>query len=581
MSFGIDFGTSNSVVARWNGLATEVVPVDGGSVPANWQQPEFGELFPSVLSVHDLRRTLCFGWTAKTGTSAPLDAVKRMLGTRSSADRAADGDEEALPHLEEHRVWLAGEQFRSTAAAAALFSRMREGAAGELLELTEAVVTVPANATGGARYRTRAAAALGGIRVKALINEPTAAAISYAYDYPIPGRFLVFDWGGGTIDVTVLEYADGLFEEQTSRGITALGGLEFDEQLAKLILRNLGTAPERLSMAQRRQWRRHVELTKIELSHLPPDGYALFETPPSERTGRGANSTKITVEEFTAEIAPLVDRALTPVEQALKDLRISTSDIDSVLLIGGTSQIPLVRETLGRVLGHDRIVDPRLCRPMTAVARGAAIYAASLDGELNDLSDFSLVSNYDLGTAFNAGPERGFRSIIRRNATLPAEGTSAFQPSTPGAASVHVEIVEGESGYSADSDRAFPLAAFDVPLPQPEHDPARNRITIRFRYNESGILRFTATHAITGKVLAEREVDSFGPDGTPLKEGLEDELTRLLAHTVRPFQGTTEPAPPPPENAARQAAGETAVPDRTPVADTSVTVNGEAQYLAP
>ncbi|MER5352068.1 Hsp70 family protein [Kitasatospora sp. NPDC002551] len=578
MSFGIDFGTSNSVVARWNGMAAEVVPVDGGNVPANWQQPEFGQLFPSVLSVHDLRRTLCSGWAAKTGTSDPLDAVKRMLGTRSSAERAPDADEAALPHLEEHRVWLGGEQFRSTAAAAALFSHMRAGAANELLELSEAVVTVPANATGGARYRTRAAAALGGVKVKSLINEPTAAAISYAYDYPIPGRLLVFDWGGGTIDVTVLEHADGLFEEQTSRGITALGGMEFDEQLAKLILSKLGTAPERLSMAQRRQWRRHVELTKIELSRLPPDGYALFETPPSERSRRGAHEAKITVEEYTAEISPLVERALQPVEQALHDLGISSADIDSVLLIGGTSQIPLVRETLGRVLGHDRIVDPRLCRPMTAVARGAAIYAASLDGELNDLSDFSLVSNYDLGAAFNAGRERGLRSIIRRNATLPAEGTSAFQPSAPGATSVHVEIVEGEYGYSADSGRAFPLAAFDVPLPQAEHDPARNRITVRFRYNESGILRFTATHAISGVLLAEREIDSFGPDGTPLQDGLADELTRLLAHTSRPFADAPETAVPAAPAAAPRAR---AVADRAPVTDASVTVNGEAQFLAP
>jgi molecular chaperone DnaK (HSP70) len=112
---------------------------------------------------------------------------------------------------------------------------MKEGVSAQLLDLSDAVVTVPANATGGARYRTRAAAALGGVRVRALLNEPTAAAISYARDVPIPGRFLVFDWGGGTIDVTVLEYDDGLFEEQTSRGITALGGLEFDNALAKLI----------------------------------------------------------------------------------------------------------------------------------------------------------------------------------------------------------------------------------------------------------------------------------------------------------------------------------------------------------
>jgi molecular chaperone DnaK (HSP70) len=267
-----------------------------------------------------------------------------------------------------------------------------------------------------------------------------------------------------------------------------------------------------------------------------------------------------------------------PVEQALKDLNISPEDIDSVLLIGGTSQIPQVRHALGDVMGHDRIVDPGLCRPMTAVARGAAIYAASLDGTRGDSGDFSLVTSYDLGTAVSAGQQRGFRQIIRRNATLPAEGTSTFYPDKPGASSVHVPIIEGEYGHAADSDRAFPLATIEVPLPTAEHDPTRNRIEIRFRYNESGILRFTATHADTGRLLAEREIDSFGPDGTPLQDGLAEQLTRLLAHTVRPFAEPTQPpASGPLETAAPSA---DPVPDQTVLPDPAVSVNGSAQHLA-
>ncbi|MFD8020805.1 Hsp70 family protein [Streptomyces lavendulae] len=580
MSFGIDFGTSNSVVARWNGHTAEVVPIDGGNLPALWRQPEFDQIFPSVVSVRDLQRTLCFGWAAKTATSEPLDAVKRMLGTRSGAGQPDGSDElEVLPQLEEHHVWIGGEPFHSTAAAASLFSRMREGAAEQLLELTEAVVTVPANATGGARYRTRAAAALSGIKVKALLNEPTAAAISYAHDVPVPGRFLVFDWGGGTIDVTVLEYADGLFEEQTSRGITALGGLEFDSELAKLVLRKMGKAPESLTKAERRHWRRHVELTKIALSHVPPGGQILFE--PGPGSGTSGRAVPVTTEEYAQAVAPLISQAMQPVEQALKDLHISPEDIDSVLLIGGTSQIPQVRHALGAVMGHDRIVDPGLCRPMTAVARGAAIYAASLDGALGDQEgggDFSLVTSYDLGTAVSAGKQRGFRQIIRRNATLPAEGTSTFQPDKPGASSVRVAVIEGEYGHAADSDRAFPLATIEVPLPTAEHDPSRNRIEVRFRYNESGILRFTATHAATGEVLAEREIDSFGPDGTPLQDGLQEELTRLLAHTVRPF---AEPAQPPAGKARETAAPSVAaVPRQAALTDPAVSVNGTPQRLA-
>lgn len=119
MTFGIDFGTSNSVVAHWNGHTTEVLPVDGDNVPAQWRMSEFEQLFPSVLSVRDLQRTLCFGWEAKTGTSEPLDAVKRMLGTRSGAEKDGDIDGlEVAAQLEEHHVWVGSEKFHSTVAAA-------------------------------------------------------------------------------------------------------------------------------------------------------------------------------------------------------------------------------------------------------------------------------------------------------------------------------------------------------------------------------------------------------------------------------------------------------------------------------
>ncbi|MFK4864229.1 Hsp70 family protein [Streptomyces sp. CSMPJR101] len=577
MTFGIDFGTSNSVVAHWNGHGIEVLPVDGDNVPAQWQMPEFQQLFPSVLSVRDLQRTLCFGWEAKIGTSEPLDAVKRMLGTRSGAEKDTDGLEVAA-QLEEHHVWVGSEKYHSTVAAASLFSRMKEGVSGQLLDLSDAVVTVPANATGGARYRTRAAAALGGVKVRGLLNEPTAAAISYAHDVPVPGRFLVFDWGGGTIDVTVLEYDDGLFEEQTSRGITALGGLEFDNALARLIQRKIGLSAEHLTKAERRRWRRSVELTKIALSSVPEDGAIFFDLPVGLAPSISKREVKITAAEYTEAITPLITRALEPVRQALEDLAITPEAIDSVLMIGGTSQIPQVRHAVGELLGHDRIVDSGLCRPMTAVARGAAIYAASLDGDLGDESDFSLVTSYDLGTAFGAAGQKGFRVIIRRNATLPAEGSSTFHPETPGASSVRVTVIEGEVGYPADSDRSFPLANIEVPLPTREQDTGKNKIEIRFRYNESGILHFTASHAATGKLLAEREIDSFGPDGTPLQHGLEDELTRLLAHTVRPFADGSSPVR---HLSAAEAANARPAPIDVSVrvveADPAVTVNGEPQ----
>lgn len=524
MTYGIDFGTSNSVVARYNGEATEVLPVDSGNVPAQWRQPEFEDLFPSVLSVRDLDRTLCFGWAAKTTTGEPVDAVKRMLGTRSAG---ADQSDEDSPLLEEHHVWIGGEPWRSTAAAATLFAQMKTAASRHLLDLAEAVVTVPALATGGARYRTRAAARLAGIKVRALLNEPTAAAISYATDVDIPGRLLIFDWGGGTIDVTVLDYDGKYFEELTSRGIAALGGLEFDEALARIFLRQLGQVPEKLTLQERNRWRRDVELTKIALSQKDI-GQVSFDLPALGK------SLMISRDEYADAVAPLIERAMQPVEQCLDDLGIGPGAIDAVLMIGGTSQIPEARDALGSILGSDRIVDPELCHPMTAVARGAAVYSAALDNHL-DRERFSLVTNYDLGTAIDAGPRKGFVPIIKRNRTLAARGKRRFRPARPNASSVKVEIIEGEAGYAADSDRSFPLGMLEVRLPRPERDPELNAVLVEFTYDHSGILRVKVVHETSKQVLMEQELDSFGKDGTPLQQGLEAELVRLLAHAEVPF----------------------------------------------
>jgi molecular chaperone DnaK (HSP70) len=473
-----------------------------------------------------------------------VDAVKRLLGTRAAT--GTDPDDSGTPHLGEENVWIADQPFRSTAVAASLFAQMKAAGERNLLDLSEAVVTVPAHATGGARYRTRAAARLAGIKVKALLNEPTAAAISYVNDVDIPGNLLVFDWGGGTIDVTILEYDGKYFEEQTSRGIAALGGLEFDETLARIVLTKLGQMPERLTRQERQRWRRNVELTKIALSRRDVDQIP-FDIP---------------------ELGTTVS--------------IARDDIDSVLMIGGTSQIPEARDAVGNILGSDRIVDPELCHPMTAVARGAAIYSAALN-DPGRHKQFTLVTSHALGTAFAAGPRKGFRSIIKRNSTLVAHGEERFTPARHGASSLNVEIVEGEEGYPADSDRAFPLSRLTVKLPQPERVPEDNAILVYFRYDISGILQVKVTHQRTGQVLMEKEIDSFGEDGTPLQQGLDRELDRLLHHVTAPFSHSSQAEPDlHSENIVAIESPRTTVTEPSPQAtageiDEALTVNGIPQ----
>ncbi|MDH6227845.1 Hsp70 family protein [Streptomyces sp. MJP52] len=524
MTFGIDFGTSNSVVARWTGHNTEVIRVDSASLPAEWNRPGFDELFPSVVSLRDIQRTLCFGWAAKCETDDPQDAVKRMLASRPLG-ATEDARPSSLSVPGEHEVWLGDEPFRSTTVAAAIFDRMRHGVRRNLRELEEAVVTVPANATGAARYRTRAAARLAGIKVKALINEPTAAAVSYAHDYPGEGCFLVFDWGGGTIDVTVLEHYDGIFDELASRGITALGGLEFDEELVRLVLTKMGSHPDRLTRAEARRWRRHVELSKIALSQ-PGTDQVLFEP-----LG-GHPPVVIHREEFEEAVRPLVRRALVPLEECLRDVGIEANALDAVLMIGGTSQIPLVREEVERVLGRG-VVDARECNPMTAVARGAAITAAEIDGLIPNTT-ISVATSHDLGLSFSAGGNRGFATVIPRYSTLPARGTRSAMPATRGASKVVLEIVEGDGERTTDDERTFPLARLELPVLRPQAEPSDNVFDVDYRYDRDGILKVRVVSRSTGAEILDEELDCFGPDGTPIAQGLDRELERLLRRIDEP-----------------------------------------------
>lgn len=246
---GIDFGTTNSVVAQWQVDDVEVLPLDAHNLDADWRRPGFDLMFPSVVGTSSLRRGPLFGWEAKLRSEEAAEACKRLLRN-------------------DEYVTIQGRRYAATTVAAGVFTAMKDGAQRNLTDIDRAVITVPANATGAARYRTRAAARFAGIEVQALLNEPTAAAMSYVHDIQEDTQILVFDWGGGTIDVTVLDYEDGFFEERASRGVTELGGLEIDRRLRQLVLER---APARKdwTSAQQRQFRLDVERSKILLSSQP------------------------------------------------------------------------------------------------------------------------------------------------------------------------------------------------------------------------------------------------------------------------------------------------------------------------
>ncbi|MEV8065878.1 Hsp70 family protein [Streptomyces sp. NPDC085995] len=491
---GIDFGTTNSVVAQWLGDDADVLLLDAHHIDADWRHPGFEYLFPSVVGMSSLRRGALFGWEAKLRSEEAAEACKRLLKS-------------------DEYVTIRGRRFAATTVAAGVFQAMRKGAEHNLTAIDRAVITVPANATGAARYRTRAAAQFAGIEVLALLNEPTAAAISYVHELQEARTILVFDWGGGTIDVTVLDYQDGFFEELASRGVTELGGLEIDRRLRDLVLER-AAARSAWTPAQKRQFGLDVERSKIRLSS---------EDSVTVRTPDG-DVVEVWQEELEDAITDLVDRALAPVQQCLTDLHMAPLDVDAVLMIGGTSQIPSVRAAVAEVM-QQQPVDVDLCDPMTAVARGASIAAAVLSGEADGV--IQVATSHALGTVVTDDTgQRKFSQIIPRNSPLPWKERKNYTPRRDKARSLAVEIWEGDPDRPLDHPDNVQLTDLRLTYADPR---ARedSRFLLEYTYDTNGLLHVRATLERTGEEVLNEEIKSFSSGGpTP---AVRRELDDLLA----------------------------------------------------
>lgn len=473
-AIGIDFGTTNSVVAVKSSSGVDVLPID--KAPAKWAAYGFDNVLPSVMARDDDSR-VCFGWEAKQRSTGRFDAVKRMFATQ--LDVATDDSGSALA-VEE--------------VATMLFAELKRRAMGCGVDATQAVITVPANSKGRARLRTKLCAGMAGLEVLALVNEPTAAAMSYAQRHPESRQLLVFDWGGGTLDVTILQSVDGVFIEQASSGLPRSGGIDFDSRLEKIV-RETTPGLENLSVDQRHFLRTEIELAKIRLSTADVTSVEL----PNRKEFR------ITRSRFEQEIAGLLDEARIPLERCLSELQIGPGSIDSVVLVGGTCRIPAVRRFVESVLRTE--IDPDI-DPMTAVGEGAAIAASILTGETPD-SDFFVCLEHALGT-WVFDPQTGnqnFSTIIRKGNKLPAQAAEPFVPVVVETESVTVSVVEG------DPDSPIPdftvLKEWSVPLKVPYTEGSNRGFELRYEYDVDGILRVKATDNDSGTVLLEDDV-SFG-----------------------------------------------------------------------
>src|SRR3954463_1582070 len=414
---GIDFGTSNSVVANFTYGQADVVPNHEGQ---KWT--------PSIVT---LRRdgTLAFGQEAKENfdENRSIRSIKRILGTPE-------------------RVPLVGQNLRTEQIAVMLFSLLKKDAEQAINEpFIKSVGPTPANSKGLARHATKLCAGAAGMQVLTLINEPTAAAICYGLNAQDDQTVLVYDFGGGTLDVTILRIHHGIFEEISSKGIGKLGGDDIDTAVGKYLAERFSekTGFDILNSPYKQQFMLAVERAKIDLSaeqtavarkaELVPERHLSLE----EEIDRGT---------FERVIMPLVVKSGTAIDEALKLRGMRPKDIDRVLLVGGTSKIPLIRRYVSEKLGGKEPESFERVDPMTCVAQGAAIVSAILQGAPGlDNYAYSVKLEHSLcANPINERRQVYLDPIIKRGSDIPCSHTKKYYPVADPAERVVISVYEGD-----------------------------------------------------------------------------------------------------------------------------------------
>jgi molecular chaperone DnaK len=449
---------------------------------------------PSVVT---LRRdgSLAFGQEAKENfdEQRSIRSIKRILGTPE-------------------RVPLVGQNLRTEQIAVMLFSLLKRDAEQALNEpITKAVVTIPANSKGLARHATKLCAGAAGLQVLTLINEPTAAAITYGLNAQEDQTILVYDFGGGTLDVTVLRIHHGIFEEISSKGIGRLGGDDLDTALANVLAKRFEqkNGYDILNSPYKQQFMLAVERAKIELSTEMTTVARKAELVPERHLSLEEEIDRPT---FEREIMPLVIKSGTAIDEALKLRGLRPRDIDRVLLVGGTSKIPLVGRYVTEKLAGKEPEPFEKVDPMTCVAQGAAIVAAILQGAPGlDSYAYSVKLEHSLcANPINERRQVYLDPIIKRGADIPCSFTKTYHPVADPAERVVISVYEGDVYDSPESPENVKLAEipWEFAPPRPQRDAA---LDVTYEYGDDGILtvQIHDVHAGHKKRFA---IQQSGPD---------------------------------------------------------------------